>query len=243
MKSRFRLFRRAGGLFYLHDAETGKQESLRTRVKREAQELVMARNAAIRQPLLNRTMARAYLSAQDPQMLSRTWTAVFAEFATHGRESSRERTTRAAASKNFDVIRNKPILETTADDFLAVLNAGGTATNNYLRRFHNLALDLGWLLAPVLPKRAWPAIRPKRKPRALTRQEYDAVIQAEGNEERRHYYQFLWETGAAQTDAANSSAANIDWDNMVLVYERKKLQEDAAPCRLRIGGTLEALLR
>ena len=37
MKNRFRLYRRTmGGVFYVHDSETGKQESLGTRDRAEA---------------------------------------------------------------------------------------------------------------------------------------------------------------------------------------------------------------
>lgn len=189
MKSRYRLYCRRGGAFNLHDSTTGKQESLRTQNKREANEILVARNAAARQPMLNLALAKAYLTAHDPKMLRRTWSDIFAEFATHGRDSSRDRSSRAAASHCFDHIRNKPIAETIADDFLLVLKRGGSAANNYLRRFHNLALDLGWLLAPVLLKRAWPSVQPKRKKRAITRAEYDAIIAAEKNVERRKYYQ------------------------------------------------------
>jgi integrase len=112
-----------------------------------------------------------------------------------------------------------------------------------MRRFYNLALDLAWLPAPLLPKRAWPTVAPRTKRRGITSEEYEAVIRAEQNEERRKYYQLLWETGAAQTDAALLTAENIDCENRTLVYERKKLQDGAAPCRLRIGAKLEALLR
>jgi len=45
----------------------------------------------------------------------------------------------------------------------------------------------------------------------------------EKNAERRAYYELLYESGAAQTDAANLTAEDIDWRNGVLVYRRKKL--------------------
>ncbi len=202
MKDRYRLFRRRGGVYYLHDSESGKQESLRTNDKAEARQIANAKNGAARQPMLNLALAKTFLSAHDARMLTRTWSEVFEQFQTHGRESSRCRSQRAAASKAFDPIRNKPIIETTADDFLSVLSRGGAATNNYLRRFHNLALDFGWLLAPVLPKRAWPSMQPKHKRRAITTDEFTRIIASEQNPERRKYYQILWETGAAQTDAA-----------------------------------------
>src|SRR5579859_131451 len=66
-----------------------------------------------------------------------------------------------------------------------------------------------------------------------------AIINAEKNEERRHYYQFLWETGAAQTDAANMTADNIDWKNRQIIYRRSKT---GTPAYISIGGTLAQLL-
>jgi integrase len=68
------------------------------------------------------------------------------------------------------------------------------------------------------------------------------VIASEKNAERRAYYELLYETGAAQTDAANLTAEDIDWQNGVLVYCRKKLGAFSAPCRLTIGERLRALL-
>ena len=43
--------------------------------------------------------------------------------------------------------------------FLDVLDTGTVATNVFLRRIHNFALDMGWLPWPVLPKKQWPKIR------------------------------------------------------------------------------------
>lgn len=47
MKTRYRMFRRRGGVFYLHDSVTGKQESLRTTTRAEAESLLGARNTAL----------------------------------------------------------------------------------------------------------------------------------------------------------------------------------------------------
>jgi integrase len=111
-----------------------------------------------------------------------------------------------------------------------------------LRRLHNLALDLGWLPWPILAKRAWPKIRSQSK-RAITGEEYAAVIASEKNTERRAYDELLYETGAAQTDGANLTAEHIDWENGILVYRRQKLGPFSEPCRLTIGKKLRALLK
>jgi hypothetical protein len=46
---------------------------LRTRDKEEARALLHAKNEALRQPVLNRQIARVYLTASDPQIAKRTW--------------------------------------------------------------------------------------------------------------------------------------------------------------------------
>jgi hypothetical protein len=73
MKDRFRLFRRGWGTYYVEDTETGKQQTLETTDKREAHRMVHARNEARRTPHLNLMIAKAYLAASDPALISRTW--------------------------------------------------------------------------------------------------------------------------------------------------------------------------
>ncbi len=65
---------------------------------------------------------------------------------------------------------------------------------------------------------------------------------SEQNAERRAYYEFLYETGAAQTDAANMTAEQIDWRTGVLSYRRQKLGTFSKPARLTIGKKLRDLL-
>jgi hypothetical protein len=66
MKPRFKLYRRKlGGMFYVQDNRTNKQESLNTRNRDEAVTLLHARNEAARQPQLNLQIAKAYLAGTD----------------------------------------------------------------------------------------------------------------------------------------------------------------------------------
>jgi hypothetical protein len=74
----------------------------------------------------------------------------------------------------------------------------------------------------------------------VTFEEFRRIIAAEGNLERRRYYELLWEIRAAQTDAVMLSAANVDWSTKVLSYRRCKTGEWA---HLVIGESLERLLR
>jgi integrase len=238
---KYRLYRRRNGNFYWQENGSKKQGSLRTTEKREAERLLNAMNESHREPTLNLNLARAYLVAHDPEMARRTWQAVMDEMATHGIPTTQERCARGFRSKAYDPIRTKPLAQTTAADLLAILHGNGNCVGHYLRRLHNLSVDLGWLAWPILAKRAWPKIRSQQK-RAITAEEHAAVIACEGNEERRAYYELLYETGAAQTDGANLSAENIDWKNGVLVYRRKKLGPFSEPARLTIGIKLRALL-
>jgi integrase len=239
---KYRLYRRSNGGFYWQENGSSKQGSLRTRDKREAQTLLNAMNESHRQPTVNLALGRAYLSAHDPKMATRTWQAVMDEMATHGIPTTQERCARALNSKAYDAIRNKPLVETTSEDVLNIVHRNGNCVAHYLRRLHNLAINLGWLAWPILAKRAWPKIRSLRK-RGITPEEHAKIIAAERNPERRAFYELLYETGASQTDAANLTAKNIDWQNGVLVYHRKKLGPDSEPARLTIGRKLHELLQ
>jgi integrase len=50
----------------------------------------------------------------------------------------------------------------------------------------------------------------------------------------------LWETGAAPSDAADLTAANIDWETRVLAHHRHKTGQLA---RLSVGSRLEKILQ
>jgi len=242
MKNRYRLYRRRrGGCYYAHDGVTGKQESLKTRNRPAAQRLLAAKNAAVEQPQLNLALARAYLTAHDPKMLTRRWQEVMDFYASRGRDSTRDRSTRAFQGTAFNSLRNRVVIETVADDFLAVMNGRGPSIAHYLRRLQNLAVDLGWLPWPVLAKAAWPKICGATK-RAITEAEFQRIIAAEGNDERRRYYRLLWEIGSAQADAAMLTAEQVNWQEMTLNYPRQKLRDGSVPCVISIGPSLAELL-
>jgi integrase len=239
---KYRLFRRRNGVFYWQANDSKKQGTLRTSDRREAERLLNAMNESHREPSLNLNLARAYLAAHDPRMAQRTWQVVMDEMATHGIPTTQQRCARGFRSKAYDPIRDKPLVQTTGEHLLALIHLNGNCVAHYLRRLHNLALDLGWLPWPILAKRAWPKIYSQSK-RAITAAEHGAVIASEKNLERRTYYELLYETGAAQTDAANLTAEDIDWRNGILFYRRQKLGPFSEPCRLTIGKKLRALLK
>lgn len=238
MSDRYRLVRR-GNRYYAADRRTCERESLHTDDRSTARKLLEAKNETARCANLNLAIGRTYLSAHDPALIGRTWSQVMEEFCHKGKEHTHQRRLRAMKSEPFQRLRDKKLVETTADEVREVLRLGGSSTNHFLRCLHNLALGLGWLPAPIVPPKLWPA--PSRKARrGITLPEHETIIRSEGNEERRRYYELLWEIGAAQTDAANLKAENIDWKNRVLSYQRRKSGEWAS---IRIGPRLEGLLK
>src|ERR1700734_3065560 len=100
MKNRFKMFRR-GTKFYCEDRTTGQQKSLQTSDEAEARKIVQTKNEAVAQPLMNLVMAKTYLSAQNPKMITRTWAEVMERFCNRSNDKTRMRHER--------VIRTKPM--------------------------------------------------------------------------------------------------------------------------------------
>ncbi len=244
MQERYRMFRRAGGNFYARDKVTKKSESLGTTDKVKAKQLLAAKNQAVAQPQLNRTMARAYLSAKSPELLTRTWEDVMEHYVKSGVESTRDRKERAFRSRPFMSLRKLSLMDTEALHFLTILEhrKTGNSTHHYLRRLHNYALHLGWLLTPVLSDAAWPETH-KRKAIAITEEDHQRIIAKETNVERRLYYEMLWETGGAQSDIANLNWSQIDLKSETIRFTRQKLAEKVGgESLIRIGPKLKNLI-
>ena len=220
MKTKYTLFRR-GDVYYSQDSTTGKQTSLRTKDEAEARSLLNARNEAQRQPVLNLHLARAYLTASDPAFVERTWQTVMNQLQARGRESSRERFATAFKSPALDGLRHKKLLETTADDFFAVFKCAKPSTICFLKRLHHLALSAGWLALPIVAPNLWPRYKPKDR-RGITLDEHQTLLAREKKAEWKLFLELLWETGAAQADAANFKAEDIDWQTRTISYFRKK---------------------
>ena len=142
MQERCRIFRRAGENFYTRDKVTGKSESLETADRAAAKQLLSARNQAVAQPQLNPSMAKAYLSAQSPELLTRTWADVMEHYIKSGVESTRDRKERAFRSRPFAMFSTLTLLDTEAIHVLAVFEhrQAGNSTHHYMRRLHNYAL-------------------------------------------------------------------------------------------------------
>ena len=238
MKTKYTLFRR-NGIYYSQDTETGQQKSLRTRDETEALKLVNARNEAHRQPVLNLHLARAYLTASDPAFVERTWQTVMEQLQSRGKDSSRERYANVFQSPAFDALRDKKLMETTTDDFLAVFKDGKVSIVYFLKRLHNFALSLGWIAIPIVAPYLWPKYKPKDR-RGITLDEHGTILAKEKKAEWKLYFELLWETGAAQSDAANFRAEDIDWQTRTISYFRQKTGSLA---QFTISKALERVLQ
>jgi len=60
------------------------------------------------------------------------------------------------------------------------------STNYYLRRLHNYALGMDWLLRPVIAKRQGPKVSHASK-RAITEEEHRKIVEREKNPECRAF--------------------------------------------------------
>jgi hypothetical protein len=131
-----------------------------------------------------------------------------------GRNSQQEdceyRWETAAKNRAFDPLRNLALVKTQAEDIFKAIDSGTVSTNVYLRRIHNFALDMNWLLGPVVVRRHWPKIKFREK-RAITLEEHGRIVEREGNPERRAFYELCWHLGGAQTDIASLHAEDVDW--------------------------------
>jgi integrase len=243
MSNRYRIYIRGkhsgGKVWWIEDNQTGERESLRTKNKQDAQAILLLRNRPCELAAHHAQIARTHLLLSNPQDANRTWQYVMDAAAVKKTGNTKIRWERACSSKPFSHIRNLIVANTNSDDFNKVLNAGGNSANMYLRRLHNYALDMNWLLAPIIAKRAWPKVKHANK-RAITLAEHLRILEREQNPERKAFYEICWHLGGAQSDMAKLKAEDIDWQRRTISYNRQKTGK---PSILVIGSELEKLLR
>lgn len=243
MKNRYRIYIRGkhsgSKVWWIQDNQTNERKSLQTQDKEEAKRLLDLKNQPHQFTGFHVQMARTHLLVSDPLSSTRTWQTVMDSIVRKKNGSTKDRWERAAKSQSFDSIRNLVIANTKSDDFEKVLDDCNVSTNMYLRRLHNYAMDMNWLLAPVIAKRAWPKIV-YGETRAITLLEHQRIVEREKNIERKAYYELCWHIGAAQSDVANLKAENIDWKNRLICFDRKKTGQNAG---LSFGNQLEQVLR
>jgi len=102
MKTRYRLIYRGsrGGTYYCVDCKTGKRVSLQTSDEEVAQQLIDARNNAVRQPEMNLQIAQVYLRHGDPALSAHTWQNVMEQI------KSTKRTTLFCAGRGQSDLKN-----------------------------------------------------------------------------------------------------------------------------------------
>lgn len=223
MKTRYRLICRGkrGGTYYCVDTQNGKRTSLQTSNEDEARQLVETKNQAARQPAMNLQLAQVYLMHGDPALTARTWQNVMEQMSELKSGNTLRRWQTAMRDPAFDSLRQRKLIETTAEHFLAVLKAGSVSTNMFLRRIHNYSVNMRWVPLPVLPKPNWPVVRHQER-RAITLEEHQKIVERELNPATRAYYELLWHLGGAQTDIATLTAEDIDWKERTIAYRRHK---------------------
>ena len=232
-------------MFYVEDKVDGKQKSLKTRDDAAARRIFAAMNQAAEQPQMNMTMAKAYLAGKSKEMLTRTWDDVMKSMEAAYQGSTLVRWQKQMRSAPFQALRKVPLLDTESSHFLAALEhrRAGTSTHKWLRIVHNRALDLGWLLTPVMARRVWPKLLTK-KGMALTEEQHLRLMAAVKDDEFRRYLQMLWHTGGAQTDTARLHRDNIDLLNQRITYNRQKLaSRGRGKVAIAIGELLMSLLK
>ena len=186
-----------------------------------AQLLLDAKNEAVQHVGMNLQIAQVYLQHSDPAMATRTWQQVIDTIIAKKQGSTQARWQCANKDRAYDLIRQRKLVETTAEHLLTVLQSGTVATNLYLRRIHNFAIGMHWLPWPILPKLHWPPIVYGDK-RGVSAAEHEQLVQNENNGEWRAFYQMLWHVGGAQTDVATLTAENVDWHDHTISYHRIK---------------------
>ena len=235
------LIERPSGIFYAENSHK-ERVSLRTRNRGVAEDILRGHKASVEKPNFAYKVALAYLGETDPEAPSRTWLDVIEAYIKRSAAGpTRNRLETAKKDKALQKILKLNLLQDRprqAGLFFEALNAGGISTNVFLRRFHNFALDMGYLAVPIIPRRQWPKVRYATK-KAVTEEQYRQIIGREQNPEKLAFYQLLWYLGGSQTDIAILTAEAIDWTNRTVNFPRKKNQQT---CAQRFGDECAAVL-
>jgi hypothetical protein len=88
-------------------------------------------------------------------MITRTWADVMEMFCNRGKPATRIRHERVVKTKPMLFLRDKRLIETTADDFFHALSLGTNSTVLFLQTLHNDALGMGWIQHGIAPEPTW----------------------------------------------------------------------------------------
>ncbi|BCU78132.1 tyrosine-type recombinase/integrase [Luteolibacter sp. LG18] len=236
----YTLIRRTNGTFYSHNKVTLQRQSLKTRNKNEAIELINALNKEDGDRRFAERMVEIYQEKAGRAVSKITWAEAMEECSkVAGKtESTRLRHRQAYTGKDFNSLRSMTICQTYPEHFRLIVKCGKPSVIKYLRKLQSFSIEQGWLTTPILASKSLRVIKLKEK-RAIKREEYLRVIENEPDAEKRAFYSMLWATGASQVDCANLRVENFDREARTLVYTRQKT---ACVCRLKWNGGVEKLL-
>ena len=125
----------------------------------------------------------------------------------------------------WDRLKHLPITETSGSDFLNLLTTGGTQTKQYLGCIHKLALEMGIISHPILPRKMWPKC-PRKSKRGITNAEHQRLLSNIRRWRRKLFLEIFWETGVAQSDVANFRIEKLRGE--VIEYHRMKIRNARA---------------
>jgi hypothetical protein len=172
--------------------------TLGTSDRDEPEQIVQAKNQALRQPALNLQIAKSYLAGSDNGVNTRTWQHAMEALTKTQHDANKDRWLRVAKDPALTPLLPQIIIETKGEALLRAIEMGTVSTNVFLRRLHNFCADMNWLPWPILPKRQWAVVRFKEK-RAITSEEHRRIVERERNPERKAFYQLAWHVGASQS--------------------------------------------
>ena len=221
------------------DTETGNRSSLGVSSEDDALQIVEAQNQARHQPILNLQIAKAYLAGTDTAITTRTWQQAIEALINTKHDANRMRWQRVLKDPALTPLWSRVVIETPGELLLKIRQVGTISTNVFLRRLHNFCVDMNWLPWPLIPRRQWPTVRFKEK-RAITSDEHARIVAREQNPERRAFYELAWYLGASQSDLACLDSENVDWEQRVISFARKKTGSVAL---LRFGAEVGRILR
>ena len=177
MQDKFRLYRRPNGMFYAEEYHTRHRESLQT--KDEARSAPPdCRQEPSRHPARFQSGNGEGVSQGPRPAVLRAHVESVSDAVQHTYEGpTKARWEKFIRSEPMQGVLEKKLIQTTSSDFLAVLNhpEAGVSTNVFLRILHNRALDLGWIVQPVIAKKGWPKIRYGHR-RGITREEHERIL-------------------------------------------------------------------
>ena len=144
MKKRYRLIRRGtrGGTYYCVDSQTGSRTSLGKISADEAEQIVQHKNTAVRQPMLNLQIARAYLAGSDSGVTTRTWGNALQSHLEMKAGANLKRWTTFSKDKAIKPLLPKILIETQAEELLNCVK-NGTVSTNIFKAFYKMAWHLG----------------------------------------------------------------------------------------------------